>query len=144
MYFLIAVLLIIVIIFGVSSGMQSYATAQQAQAQIETAKVAQISSWGNLITILTIMLIVLFLVVLIAMVLWMAYRNLVRRSESQRGRSSTPEITTPSQPQFSVNDLVQLEILKTLQSLHGATPNQNLLSAPREEQPADEPFSWLR
>jgi len=143
MAWLIAVLLIIVIIFGVSSGMDSYATAQQAQAQIETAKVAQISSWGNLITILTIMLIVLFAVILIAMVLWMAYRNLVRRSESQRVRSSTPEITTPSQPQLNANDLVMLIALKTLQDMNGSSQT-NLLSAPREEQPSDEPFSWLR
>ncbi len=142
MYFLVAILLIIVVIFGITSGMQSYATAQQAQAQIETAQAAQVASWGNLMTILMIMLIVLAVLVLIAAVLWLVYRNLVRRSTSARTSRSTNEITSAPQPQFTLNDLIQLEMLRTLKSINGSP--KTLLDAPSEEQPADEPFAWLK
>jgi glucan phosphoethanolaminetransferase (alkaline phosphatase superfamily) len=139
--FLVIALLLIVAIFGITSGMQSYATAQQAQAQIETAKVAQISSWGNLMTILMIMLIVLAALALIAAILWLAYRNLIRKSLARPSRAPS-EIKSTPQPQF-LNDLIQLEMLRTLKSINGSS-QPTLLSAPTEEPPTDEPFSWLK
>lgn len=140
MYVLVVILLIVVVIFGVSSGMQSYATAQQAQAQIETAQAAQVASWGNLITIFTIMLVVLFVVVVIAAILWMIFQRSLHRTASRQ--PNTQALPREDRPQLTVNDLVQLEVLRTLKEMRGSSPS-NLLSAPREEEPSEEPFSWL-
>ncbi len=65
MYVLVAILLLIVLIFGVSSGMQSYASTQQSEAAIEqakavqeVAKIGQINAQANFITILTMALVI--------------------------------------------------------------------------------------
>lgn len=57
--FVVIALIVVVVIFGISSGMQSYATAQQAQATIETARAAQMATFGNLLMILSILIVVL-------------------------------------------------------------------------------------
>ncbi len=62
--FLIAVLLVIVLVFGISSMMQSYASAQQAQATIETAKALQVATFGNVLVIVLVTLIVLAIIAL--------------------------------------------------------------------------------
>lgn len=141
MQILIAVLLIIVIIFGISSGMQSYATAQQAQAQIETAKVGQIASWGNLVTILTMALLIVVALAVIIVVLWMMTRRTGARSRQKAiGRRGT----TVSSPTLTINDLLQFEMLKALRSLNGSTANQNMLPwmEPKEEEPVED--HWLK
>jgi hypothetical protein len=140
----IAVLLLIVIIFGVSSGMQSYATAHQAQATIEVARVAQISSWGNLVTILTVVLLLVASVALITALLWFMYkRSTLNRQPA--ARISRPTVEHRSEPQLSMNDLTQLMMLDVLRSMRSpaapALPDKSISS---EEGPVDEPFHWLR
>lgn len=148
MYFLVAILMIVVIIFGVSSGMQSYATAQQAQAQIEVAKVAQVNAWGNLVTILMFLLIILIVFALIAAALWLLYKRSAQRSSVHAPRVSTATHSTPveNQPQLTMQDLLQLEMLRAIRSLHAPNSNAPALPAPHEEQEVstDDPFYWLR
>ena len=62
---LIAVCLLVLIVFGVTSGMQSYATAKQAQATIEVAQVAQVNAWGNLVVILLLALVIVCVLALV-------------------------------------------------------------------------------
>jgi hypothetical protein len=147
MYFLIAILLIIVIIFGVASGMQSYATAQQAQAQIEVAKAGQVNAWGNLITILILMLTILVVLAFLAALLWTMYRRSVRQSVISR-QHLTPSTFVPPPPPPSLETLIQLETLRMLRSLNPpiSTPALTDSSAPSEEQmaPVDDPFYWLK
>lgn len=141
MVVLIAILLLIVIILGVSSGMQSYATAQQAQATIEVARVAQISSWGNLISILTIILVLVTVVALVALVLWFLYkRSTLNRPRPTRAISPTSD----ARPQVSVNELTQLMMLDMLRSMKTTSPPTPLLQERGEEEPVDEPFHWLK
>ena len=74
-FIIFAVLLIIVIIvWGLASISQSYAAAKQAQATIEVARTAQISSTANLVTILTVVLVILALLALVGVGLWLFYR----------------------------------------------------------------------
>ena len=140
-YFVIAVLLLVVIIFGVSSASESYATAQQAKAQIETAQLGQISAWGNLITILTMALIIL---VVLALLVFALYWFFVRPRTRGNARAVTPRVTqSPSaapalDPGSAINQLVQLEMLKALRSMNGGNAPA-LLDAPKEE---DE-IPWL-
>ena len=146
MYVLIAVLLIIVAIFGVSSGMQSYATAQQAQAQIETAQAAQISAAGNLVTILAMCLGTVAVVAIIAAVIW----YMLKRSSQQTTRSGLPTISRPrvtgDQPQIDINTLMQLKMLEILGSI-GTKPagQQNIQALPgsTDQDPEQDVFYWL-
>ena len=139
MSILIAVLLLIVIIFGISSGMDSYATAQQARATIEVAQVAQVNAWGNLVTILTIALALVIFVALVAAVLWILYRR--SAVSSQRPRNALPPSDIPPMaPPPSLETLIQLEILRMLRDLHAPAS----LPAPREQELVDEPFHWLK
>jgi preprotein translocase subunit SecG len=141
MYFLVALLLIIVVIFGISSGMNSYATAQQAQAQIETAKVAQISSWGNLITILTLALVILVALMLIVGAVWILYKRSARLAASHLRSVAAPR----EEPQIGTGELTQLMMLLLLKSLQApSNSNPHTLPAVREEEPTEELFPWLR
>lgn len=113
-------LLIIVIIFGVVSGMQSYASAQQAQAVIETAQAAQVSAWGNLISILALFGFVVIVLALVAAGLWwMSKRHKVRKVSEGQPRT-LPQTQTPA---IDVNALIQLEMIRTLRSLNA--PDQS-------------------
>lgn len=134
MYLVIALLLIIILVMGISSGMNSYATARQAQATIEVAQVAQLNAWGNLVTIG-----ILALVIFVAFGLIIAVLIVMNRRKNGRGHSRP--MITPSgsqQPQLTVNDLIQLEMLRTLKSMNTST-----LTLP-EEQSEDQLLDWLR
>lgn len=56
---LVIAILILALLFGLSSMSQAYAAAQQAQAVIETARAAQIASAGNLLIIATLLVLLL-------------------------------------------------------------------------------------
>lgn len=137
----IVILLAVVVIFGVSSGMQSYATAQQAQAQIETARVAQVNAWGNVLTILAVITIVIVAMLLIAAVIWVMYRRSLSRKP--RAVSQSPDASAPALP--AGKTLEMLLQMKMLELLMDRTQPRNLLDTPREEQaPVDDLFPWLR
>src|SRR5687768_6774989 len=104
LYVVIAVLMLVVIVFGLSSTSQSYAAAQQAKAQIETAQLGQINAWGNLVTILTIALFVVIFVAMVAVLVWALYK----RSTLNRSRAAhvdRPLIEARPERQVTVNDL---------------------------------------
>jgi hypothetical protein len=72
---LIAVLLIIVLLFGLSSISQSYASAKQAQAAIEASRTAQIASTGNLVMIITMALVIFAALAAVVLVAWLRLRT---------------------------------------------------------------------
>jgi len=139
-YIFLAVLLLIVIVFGWSSGMQSYATAQQAQAQIEVAQVAQINAWGNVLTILIVGLIVVVMLAIFAFIAWLFLRRALA------GNASAARETSRSQaPMLGKEEMGMLMQMKMLQMLDSMAPNRQAhLAAPRDEETAEEPLSWLR
>lgn len=59
--FLAVILLVVVVIFGAASIMQSQAAAKQAEAVIETAKVAQMATFANVMVIVLVVVVVLAL-----------------------------------------------------------------------------------
>lgn len=141
MWVVIALLVLIVILFGVSSTAQSYATAQQAKAQIETAQVAQINAWGNLITILTLALvIVVVLLILFAALYWFFVRPRIRSARTVP-REIQPHPSSPALESSTLNTLVQLEVLRTLRAMNGGGSQPVLRDASREE---DDIPLWLR
>jgi len=136
---LLVVLMIIIVVFGVSSGMQSYATAEQAKATVEVARVAQVSAWGNVLTIISLLVIVVVILALIAVVVWFHYQRSVV-AKKQRTGSQTPgmPVLTAS---HSIEMMVQLKLIQMLERMDAQSQNQ--LDVPREE-PAEDPFPWLR
>jgi len=139
MYVLVAILLIIVVIFGVSSGMQSYASAQQARATIEVAQVAQINAWGNLVTILTVVLLIVVAIAVIAAVLWLVYKRSAGKPSAVSHQRAI--IKQPGEQLPSLEMLIQLEMLRTLRSMN--PPVSTSIVRQSEEETADD-FPWLR
>jgi len=66
---LVIAIVLIVLVFGVQSAMQSYASAQQAKATIETAQVAQITAFGNVFMIVVATLVFLAIIGLVMYVI---------------------------------------------------------------------------
>ncbi len=140
MHILIAVLLLIVIIFGVSSGLQSYATAQQAQATIEVARVGQINAQANLVTIVTMVFVIVASMALIAVALWVLYR----RSSKRAGTSlSKPLQASVPQERDPLDQLLELEKLRLLRDLQGSNQLQLPDSQPVQQSENDSLY-WLR
>jgi ABC-type Fe3+ transport system permease subunit len=83
-YFVLGIL-ILALIFGLSSMSQSYATARQAQVAIEASRVAQIASVGNLVALVTVALVIVATLVTVVLVGW-----LFLRGRSQAKRQWTP------------------------------------------------------
>ena len=83
-YIFALVMLIVVLLFGLSSISQSYASAKQAQAAIEASRAAQIASAGNLVTVALVIVAVLAAVVVIA---WLLLRT---KSQPRRQWVSGP------------------------------------------------------
>jgi hypothetical protein len=79
---MVILLLIVLILFGLASISQSYATAQQAQAMIEANRATQIASTGNLVTILMIALLLASSLVAVAVIAYLVYRVKVKASVS--------------------------------------------------------------
>jgi|GEM_PF-6022518 len=72
-YFFALVMLIVILLFGLSSISQSYATAKQAQAAIEASKTAQIASIGNLIVIAVVALVIVVLLAATIFTAWLLH-----------------------------------------------------------------------
>ena len=129
------VLLIAIVVFGSASGAQSYATAQQAQATIEVAKVAQINAWGNVIIILSLLAIILALIVA---VLYFRIQQGKSRKPKMIDASDQPQSLSPGR---SMEMLMQMMLMEMLESRRGQRQS-NLIEAPREE--PEDPFPWVR
>lgn len=71
---IIAALLIVLVLFGLSSISQSQATAKQAQAVIEASRTAQIATTGNLVTIVTVALVIIAILAAVIVIAWLVLR----------------------------------------------------------------------
>ena len=98
---LILVLLIVALLFGLSSISQSYATAKQAQAAIEASHVAQTASLGNLTIILVTAVIVLAVLLLGIFIAYLEFKSI----PSRRSKSA---VKAASFPHFEQEDGTQL------------------------------------
>jgi len=148
MYVLVAILLLIVLIFGVSSGMQSYASTQQSEAAIEqakamqeVAKIGQINAQANFIMILTMALVIVISVALIAAVVWFLYK----RSLSQRAGPALSKPLPISVPRERdpLDQILEIEKLRLLRDLRGSNQPQLTDSQP-VQQPENDPLYWLK
>lgn len=84
----IVVAVILLLVFGCSSIMDSYEGARQAQATIEVAKVAQTQAWANMISILALALVILLIVFAVLALVFLAVRFQQVRAETRPVRLS--------------------------------------------------------
>jgi hypothetical protein len=83
----VVVLFLIVIMFGVSSMMQSYSSAQQAHATIEVANATQMAVFGNVVVI---MLVAIFLLAILVLVGYVITRKPTISIQTQPKHGNTP------------------------------------------------------
>jgi ABC-type Fe3+ transport system permease subunit len=97
------ILLVLALLFGLSSISQSYATAQQAQAAIEASKTAQIASVGNLIVIAVAALVIVVLLAAVIFTAWLLHA----KPQSSRRSDSGQNVYWEQNRQSDVNGLLQ-------------------------------------
>lgn len=133
-YVLVGVLFLVVLVFGASAVMGSYAQARQAEAVIEVARLGQINAVGNL---LVIALVVLVIVLALGLLVWASsarFANSANRSAQLRGLSNQPSAV-------DVNMLVQLETLRALRAMQQLpAPRADVMNEPEDAQM----LYWLR
>jgi len=126
--FLVISLLVLALVFGVSSISQSFATAKQAQATIENARVAEIASISNLVFVL---LLVLLVITIIGITLYF----LLHSKTNPQQHSHQP--TQAQVPPISNANLDHLLTLLLVQLLHNQIEqNASQLNIPRSLAPA--------
>lgn len=76
---LIVILVLVVLLFGLSPISQSYATAKQAQAAIEASRTAQIATAGHLVSIVVAALVIVAVLTAFVLIFWLTIRVEVRR-----------------------------------------------------------------
>lgn len=136
---LIVVLLSILVIWGVDMGLQNLASARQAQAAIETARAAEISSIGN---VAVIMLAVLVTAVLLFFAGYVIYQR-IKASVKTPSRQVT-EYRAPGQPAStpSIDQVLQIMMVKLMRDMAGRSQEpvkrEQYMELPRE----DDPVIW--
>ncbi len=124
-YVFIAVLVLVVVVFGVSSVMQSFASAQQAQASIESSKTAQVLAVNQTINTLVIGLVILLLVGIVAALVMYGVRRqqmaaYPRALPQKRAVGRLPDTTT----EYSFDPIDDVEYADLMQFLSDEQRNQ--------------------
>ena len=85
---LVAILVVVVLLFALSSISQSYATAKQAEATIEASRTAQIAGIGNLVTILVVAVVVVAVLMLGIFIIYLQIKGIPYRKAKSISDSS--------------------------------------------------------
>ncbi len=118
-------LVIIVLVFGLSSISQSYATARQAQAAIEASQAAKIAGTGNLILIVTL---VILLAVALAVIAYLLLRD--RQANATRSSMRFGQV-----PQTDMDSLLSaMATLLMVQAMRNPQAETDMLFRPRYEE----------
>ena len=135
-------LLIVLIVFGVSSSAQSYATVQQAEAMKKVAEVAEINAWGNLILIVAILVILLVVLAAIAAIVYLRIRVDTAKKQPVREPSESPMLPSKSQ----MDMMLYTMMFRMLDSTMRRPQQGNLIETPIEmtKEESEDPFPWLR
>ena len=133
------ILVVVLIVFGMTSSAQSYATAQHAQAQIEVARVAQINAWGNLAVILSILVIVVVILVLVVALVYLRIRVDAVKQKPVREPSDSPMLPSKSQ----MDMMLYAMMFRMLNAGQSPQPT-NLIEALKEDDAIADPLSWWR
>lgn len=103
LYVFALLLLLLALLFGLSSISQSYASAQQAQAAIEASRTAQIASTGNLVVVVMAALVIVAFLAAMVLVAWLLLRA---KAQPKRQWNSGPNAHWGQVPQPDVSALL--------------------------------------
>ena len=133
---MIAVLIILLAVMGiwaVAWSMDSYASAQQAQATIEAARAAQTA---NITSTLMLVFGMLVFLAVVAIAGWLYWRWKQKQAAQEEMQVYTPRVRSPKiagqLPGMDMDQLVQLATLKLLNDMLGQNQNAPKLQAPSD------------
>ena len=135
--FLVIAVLILALVFGFSSISQSYATAKQAQATIETARAAEIASTGNLIAIVLFALLVI-VVIGVSLHFFLRFKN---TSQQQSQKSTQSHIGEAGQA--SLDSILTLLVIQMLQNQMEQNASQLHIPPAQVDTSAEDNDLWL-
>jgi uncharacterized protein HemX len=135
--FLIISLLILALVFGLASISQSYATARQAQATIETARAAEIAGTGNLIVILLLALVV---IAILGVGILFFLRTQVASQQSSR-KTIKPQVATADPA--SLDHLLTLLVVQMLQNQMEQNASQLYIPPVQVDDTTEDHDIWL-
>jgi lysylphosphatidylglycerol synthetase-like protein (DUF2156 family) len=121
-YIFALILLIVALIFGLSSISQSYASAKQAQAVIEASRAAQIASAGNLVSLVSVALVIMAVLVAVVVIAWFVLqvksqpkRRWMAGSNEDREEVSSPQFNAMLPVLFS---MMMYQMIQSQQEQH--------------------------
>jgi len=135
--FLVIAVLILALVFGFSSISQSYATAKQAQATIETARAAGIASTGNLIAIVLFALLVI-VIIGVSLHFFLPFKN---TSQQQSQKSTQSHIGEAGQA--SLDSILTLLVIQMLQNQMEQNASQLHIPPAQVDTSAEDNDLWL-
>ena len=135
--FLVISLLIVALVFGFSSISQSYATAKQAQATIETARAAEIASTGNLIAIL------LFALLVIVVIGVSLHFFLSLKTTSQQHSHKSKQSHLSQEGSVSLDSIITLLVIQMLQNQMDQNASQLNIPPAQVDTSAEDNDLWL-
>jgi len=127
------ILLLVMGIWAVAWSMDSYASAQQAQATIEAARSAQAA---NLSSVLVMVFGILIFLAIVGAAGWFFWRWKQKQGSQEEQQPYMPQTRAPKMagqlPSGDVNQLMQLMMLKMLNDMLGQNQNAPKLQAPSD------------
>jgi len=133
MIVILIMLLVVMGIWAIAWSMDSYASAQQAQATIEVARSAQAA---NLTSVLMVVFGLLVFLTIMAIAGWVFWRWKQKQGAKEEMQVYTPRLHRPKMagqlPSGDVNQLVQLMTLKMLNDMMQQSQSAPMLNAPKE------------
>lgn len=130
-------LLTIVFLFALSSISQSYASARQAQAVIETARAAEIAGIGNLVGIL-----VLALVVIAVLGVGILFFLRLNGSSRQSSRKTINPQVAPANP-ANLDQFLTLLVVQMLQNQMEQNASQLYIPPAQVDDETEDHDLWL-
>jgi len=135
--FLVISLLILALVFGVSSISQSHATAKQAQATIEIARAAEFANIGNLVVIL---LLVLLVIGVIGITLYFLFHS---KTNSQQRSHQSAQAQVSNIGGAHWDNLLTLLLVQILQNQMEQNTTQLHIPPTYEDAPTDDNDLWF-
>lgn len=136
--FLVIALLILALVFGFSSISQSYATAKQAQATIETARAAEIASTGNLIAILLFALLVIAIIG-VSLHFFLRFKTTSQQNSQKSTQSHIAHQVGPA----SLDSFITLLVIQMLQNQMEQNASQLYIPPAQVETSEEDNDLWL-
>jgi hypothetical protein len=143
---LIVILVLVMLLFGLASVSQSYASAKQAQAAIEASRAAQIASAGNLVALVTVGLVIVAILAAVVFITWLLLRvkSQPKRRWVSRSNDDWPETPSPQANALlpTLLSMLTYQMMQNQQQLNQETEQFWMMNEPANDIPAFPDNTW--